>query len=72
MKWPWSKPDYADTQEVVALILQSQENLLHLAQAMLSIVDNPDLVDDALRAELVWLIRDLTDSMAVLKEHVVV
>lgn len=73
MRWPWQpKPIEGDAAVVIELFLTSQDNLLSLAQAFLACIDDPELVDDALREELVLLIRDLGDGVAVLREHIVV
>lgn len=73
MRWPWQKQEVnADAQVVIDLFMTSQNNLLSLAQAMLAVIDEPELVDDSLRTELVLLIEDLQNSMAVFKEHVLV
>ena len=73
MRWPWQRPEPEYANETVAeLFIQSQTNLLNLAQAMLAIIDNPDLIDEDLREECIRLISDLGDGLAVLTEHVVV
>lgn len=73
MRWPWQpKETNADAAVVIDLFMTSQNNLLSLAQAMLAVIDEPELVDDSLRTELVLLIEDLQNSMAVFKEHVLV
>lgn len=74
MRWPWQPKEEAnvDALVVIDLFMTSQHNLLSLAQAMLAVIDEPELVDDSLRSELVLLIEDLQNSMAVFKEHVLV